>query len=46
LLKVSFSASAPGFVGIDALFERPMGKTSAKVCGYASIRRIHLHRGS
>jgi hypothetical protein len=23
-----------------------IGKTAAKVCGYASIRRVDLHRGS
>jgi hypothetical protein len=28
------------------LSERLIGKTPAKMCGYASIRGIHLHRGA
>jgi hypothetical protein len=46
LLKVSFSSSAPGVVGITALFERVIDKTPAKICGYASVRGINLHRHS
>jgi hypothetical protein len=45
LEKVRFSSSAPGFVGVTALFERLIGKTPAKMCGYASIRRSDLQGG-
>ena len=42
LLESQLPPSAPGFVGIAVLFEGLIGKTPAKMCGYASIPGIDL----